>query len=209
MVRYSAAISGELGNTTGCRRGEIAGRWTKPVAATRLAASHGKPSRCRGPDLGKGSAGLGVSALAHRDAHATLARPASHIGTGHLYQGRFKSFPVESDEHLYTVLRYVERNPVRANLVQRAQDWRWSGAWRRHRGDDQARGLLSPWPMTRPTDWLRRVNRAECRGELEALRRCVQRGQPYGSEPWRLRITAQLGLESTFRPRGRPRKPER
>ncbi len=130
-------------------------------------------------------------------------------GTGHLYQGRFKSFPVESYEHMYTVLRYVERNPVRANLVQRAQDWRWSSAWRRHRGDDQARGLLSPWPMTRPTDWLRRVNRAEGRGDLEALRRCVQRGQPYGSEPRRLRITAQLGLESTFRPRGRPRKSER
>ena len=56
-------------------------------------------------------------------------------GTGHLYQGRFRSFPVESDEHLYAVLRYVERNPVRANLVQRAQDWRWSSTWRRHRGD--------------------------------------------------------------------------
>jgi len=54
--------------------------------------------------------------------------------------------------------------------------------------------------MTRPADWLRRVNRAEGRLQLEALRRCVQRGQPYGSEPWRLRISAQLGLESTFRP---------
>ena len=47
-------------------------------------------------------------------------------GSGHLYQGRFKSFPVESDEHLDTVLRYVERNPLRANLVEQAQDWRWS-----------------------------------------------------------------------------------
>jgi len=129
-------------------------------------------------------------------------------GTGHLYQGRFKSFPVESDEHLCTVLRYVERNPVRANLVQRAQDWRWSSAWRRHRGDDQARGLLSPWPMTRPTGCVGSIVR-RVEGTFEALRRCVQRGQPYGSEPRRLRITAQLGLESTFRPRGRPRKPER
>ncbi len=56
--------------------------------------------------------------------------------------------------------------------------------------------------MTRPTDWLRR-------GELNGLWRCVQRGQPYGSEPWHPRVTAQLSLESTFRPRGRPRKPER
>ena len=49
-------------------------------------------------------------------------------GTGHLYQGRFKSFPVESDDHLYTVLRYVERNSVRANLVEKAEAWRWSSA---------------------------------------------------------------------------------
>src|SRR5208282_2643693 len=93
IVRYSAAISGESGNTTGCRRGEIAGRWTKPVAATQLAASHGKPSRCRGPDLGKGSAGLGVSALAHRDAHATLARPASDIGDGPFVPGPVQVVP--------------------------------------------------------------------------------------------------------------------
>ena len=46
-------------------------------------------------------------------------------GTGHLYQGRFKSFPVQDDEHLLTVMRYVERNALRANLVERAEDWRW------------------------------------------------------------------------------------
>lgn len=49
-------------------------------------------------------------------------------GTGHLYQGRFKSFPVETDEHLYTVLRYVARKPVRAELVACAEAWRWSSA---------------------------------------------------------------------------------
>src|SRR5208283_5511707 len=69
-------------------------------------------------------------------------------GTGHLYQGRFKSFPVESDEHLYTVLRYVERNPVRANLVERAEDWRWSSLGRYAKGDDRgpptAGGLADP-----------------------------------------------------------------
>jgi putative transposase len=55
-------------------------------------------------------------------------------GTGHLYQGRFKSFPVETDEHLYTVLRYVERNAVRADLVARAEEWRWSSVWRFYQG---------------------------------------------------------------------------
>jgi putative transposase len=127
-------------------------------------------------------------------------------GFGHLYQGRFKSFPVESDEHLYTVLRYVERNPVRANLVERAQDWRWSSLFRYTKGEDQVRRLLAAWPIARPEDWSSRVNRAEGKKDLEALRRCAQRGQPYGGEHWSQRIVQRLGLESTLRPRGRPRK---
>jgi putative transposase len=127
-------------------------------------------------------------------------------GSGHLYQGRFKSFPVESDDHLYTVLRYVERNPVRANLVPRAQDWRWSSLARYDKGDAPARHLLADWPIPRPVDWTSRVNRADGKKELEALRRSVQRGQPYGTEPWSQQIVQRLGLESTLRPRGRPRK---
>jgi len=46
--------------------------------------------------------------------------------SGHVWQGRFKAFPIEQDEHLLTVLRYVERNPLRAELVKRAELWRWS-----------------------------------------------------------------------------------
>ena len=55
-------------------------------------------------------------------------------GTGHLYQGRFKSFPVQSDEHFLTVCRYVERNALRANLVERAEDWRWGSLAARREG---------------------------------------------------------------------------
>ncbi|MDY0169495.1 MAG: transposase [Thermoguttaceae bacterium] len=127
-------------------------------------------------------------------------------GTGHLYQGRFKSFPIESDDHLYTVLRYVERNSVRANLTERAEAWRWSSAWRYYNGDDEARQLLADWPIVRPRDWPRHVNRAQTQGELDALRRCVRRGQPYGTEAWCEKIIERLGLEWTIRPRGRPRK---
>lgn len=127
-------------------------------------------------------------------------------GTGHLYQGRFKSFPVESDDHLYTVLRYVERNSVRANLVEKAEAWRWSSAWRYYCGDEKARSLLADWPAPRPRDWRSRVNRIQTQGELDALRRSVQRGQPYGSDAWCKRTIARLGLEWTVRPRGRPRK---
>lgn len=127
-------------------------------------------------------------------------------GSGHLYQGRFKSFPVESDEHLYAVLRYVERNAVRAALAERAEAWRWSSAWRYYHGDDAQRALLADWPILRPPDWRSYVNLAQTEAELEALRRSVQRGQPYGSEAWCRRTIERLGLEWTIRPRGRPRK---
>jgi putative transposase len=71
-------------------------------------------------------------------------------GTGHIYQGRFKSFPVETDEHLYTVLRYVERNALRANLVSRAEEWRWGSLWRRQHGDTEALARLHAWPVPVP-----------------------------------------------------------
>src|SRR5438132_11087818 len=47
-------------------------------------------------------------------------------GSGHVWQGRFKAFPIEQDEHLLSVLRYVERNALRADLVARAEAWAWS-----------------------------------------------------------------------------------
>ena len=46
--------------------------------------------------------------------------------TGHVWQGRFKAFPIQEDEHLLVVLRYIERNPLRAGLVERAERWPWS-----------------------------------------------------------------------------------
>jgi putative transposase len=127
-------------------------------------------------------------------------------GTGHLYQGRFRAFPVEEDEHLYTVLRYVERNALRAGLVGRAETWRWSSLWRRQTGVAAARALLSPWPLPLPADWVEGVNRPQTEAELEAVRRSVVRGRPFGSAAWERQTAARLGLEYTLRPRGRPRK---
>ena len=127
-------------------------------------------------------------------------------GTGHLYQGRFKSFPLESNQHLYAVLRYVERNALRANLVKRAEDWQWSSLWTRRFGDEAARELLSGWPVPEPSEWLRHVNEAQTTAELEALRRSVSRGTPYGSETWVHKTALKFGLEYTLRPPGRPKK---
>jgi putative transposase len=103
-------------------------------------------------------------------------------GTGHLYQGRFKSFPVESDEHRYSLPRYIERNALRANLVERAEVWRWSSLWRSTRGDDESKALLADWPLPRPTRWTNYVNQVETEAELAALRRSVKRGTPFGGE---------------------------
>ncbi len=128
-----------------------------------------------------------------------------YVGLGHVYQGRYKSFPVEEDEHFLAVARYVERNALRANLVLRAEEWRWSSLWRRCCGGGEEKPILAGWPLDLPKDWLERVNRADNEKELEALRRSVQRGRPYGAAEWQRQIAKRLGLESAYRSAGRPR----
>ncbi len=128
------------------------------------------------------------------------------IGEGHIYQGRYKSFPIQADTHFLTVCRYVERNPVRADLVERAEDWRWSSLWHREKGNGELSELLADWPVPRPAEWLDRVREPEGPNELEALRLSVARGRPFGEPAWADRIAKELGLENTFRSPGRPRK---
>ena len=127
------------------------------------------------------------------------------IGTGHLYQGRFKSFPVQNDEHFLTVCRYVERNGLRANLAAGAEEWRWSSLWHRRQRDEFAQRVLSEWPVACPRQWLQSVNRPQTDAEVSALRRSVNRGAPFGDSDWTNRIVKRLGLEATIRPRGRPK----
>ncbi len=128
------------------------------------------------------------------------------VGEGHLYQGRFKSFPIETEDYFYQVLRYVERNALRSNLCARAEEWRWGSLWRRVHGSAEQRLLLSDWPLPRPRQWVEHVNRAQTDAEMNAIRRCVLRGQPFGSPNWVERTAKTLGLESTLRRPGRPRK---
>ena len=129
------------------------------------------------------------------------------VRAGHIWQGRFKHFPIQEDEHLLTVLRYVERNPLRARLVRRAEDWHWGslGAGRYAPAAAEAPPLAT-WPVPRPRKWIEIVNEPQTEAELEAIRVSIQRGRPFGDSSWQKRTAKQLGLESTFRPRGRPRK---
>ena len=117
---------------------------------------------------------------------------------GHVWQGRFKSFPVQQDGHLLTAVRYVLRNPVRAGLVEYAINWPWSSL--------RFPELSDPLPVEPPRDWLHWIDQPLFDQELTTLRTCVNRQQPYGAEEWRASIAATLGLESTLRSRGRPFK---
>lgn len=135
--------------------------------------------------------------------HVKRYRARRRGTSGHLYQGRFKSFPVEDDQHLLTVIRYVEANPLRAKMVKRAQNWHWSslGCARETR-----EALLSEWPVDRPSDWSAMVNRDMRQGELNMVRTSIERGRPFGSKAWVVRMAKAMGLGFTLRPRGRPPK---
>ena len=125
-------------------------------------------------------------------------------GTGHVYQGRFKSFPIQDDAHFLTVCRYVERNALRAELTARAEDWRWGSLWRWQQSVEPVPALLSPWPIPRSPHWLARVNEPLTDRELIALRRSAQRGSPFGDSAWIESTAQRLGLAPTINPRGRP-----
>ena len=143
-----------------------------------------------------------------------------HGTSGHVWQGRFKSFAIQHrrpsradsqaglmayGDPVLQVLRYVERNPLRASLVARAELWPWSSLrWWLEPGSSP--DFWRSDVIHRPEDWVKAVNRAETEKELAALRRSVQRGTPFGSENWVSRVVRRWGLESTLRPPGRTPK---
>jgi len=125
------------------------------------------------------------------------------VGQGHLYQGRFKSFIVQRDEHLLTLLRYVEANPLRAAIVRRAEDWLWS-SFGTGVGADGVRVQLHPWPIERPRNWSAIVNAQLDDVVLKGIRTSITRSRPFGDEKWTQRIANRFGLESTLRNPWRP-----
>lgn len=152
-------------------------------------------------DLSRFMSWLGVTHVRRHHAHYQTR------GGGHLYQGRFKSFPVQDDRHLLTVLRYVEANAIRAKLAKRAEAWRWGSLAARRL--DKPPLKLATWPVRRPPDWLELVNQPLDPNQLAAARLCLKRGCPYGQPAWTAQIAAELGLAHTLRPIGRPRIKER
>ena len=148
-----------------------------------------------------------MSRLLHWVTMTHTARYHAHYhtaGEGHIYQGRFKSFPVQDDDHFHVVCRYVERNALAAGLVKRAEDWKWGSLWNWCGGSSPIR--LAAWPIPRLAGWIERVNQPLGEKEEAKLQRCISRGSPLGEEGWVESTARQFHLESTLRARGRPRK---
>jgi putative transposase len=103
-------------------------------------------------------------------------------GTGHLYQGRYKAFPIQRDNHLLTVFRYVEANALRARLVQRAEDWHWSSLTRTTALD--GRPIVGASPICRPDNWRDLVNEQLSSATCNALKASAQREIPFGDPEW-------------------------
>jgi len=127
------------------------------------------------------------------------------IGYGHLYQGRYKCFPIQGDDHFYDAVRYVERNPLRAKLVASADEWPWSSLSRARRPIAR-NSILADWPVPHPVNWVAIVNRPQSEAELESLRKCANRGRPFGDASWTAATAHSLGIEFTLRTRGRPKQ---
>ena len=117
---------------------------------------------------------------------------------GHVWQGRFKSFPIQQDHHLLGVLHYVLCNPVRAGLVQQASNWHWSSLQQHH--------LVDPVPVEGPRNWIQWADEPQREEELLRIRSSVNRQAPYGQPDWQVQTAKRFGLEATLRPRGRPRR---
>ncbi len=124
--------------------------------------------------------------------------------SGHVWQGRYKSFMIQKDSHLLMVLRYIESNPVRAKLVGSATEWQWS-SHNETLGKAQ-RMLTDMVPLDLPVEWGQYVDMTFHEADLDRLRRSVNRQTPFGDAEWQMQKCKEFGLESTLNRRGRPRK---
>jgi len=157
-------------------------------------------------EMGRFGQWLGLTHTQRHHAHYHTAGEGRRAGEGHLYQGRFKSFPVQDDGHFLAVCRYVERNAYTAKLCEAPDQWRFGSLWRWAHGTKAERSLLAPWPIPRRPHWLDFVAAPLTENEPKSMQRSIARGVPYGDEHWVQKTVRHFGLKSTLRERGRPRK---
>ena len=116
--------------------------------------------------------------------HGTTFRYAQYFNqkynrSGRLWQNRYFSCPVDKDEYLWSVVKYIEKNPVKAKIIERAEDWKWSSA-RSHIAGEQCKELaLHPWLGEDEREKYRGF--VESEGSDDEIRRATKTGRPLGS----------------------------
>jgi putative transposase len=135
----------------------------------------------------------------------------SYHRTGSLWEGRFKSSLVQAEEYLLTCMRYIELNPVRANMVNDPAQYRWSSY--RHNGLGQADDRITPHPLYLSLDKDVAKRLTEYRGlfrsqlddeALPDIRLALLQGQPLGSERFSEMMCAAVGVRRAQKKPGRP-----
>jgi putative transposase len=129
-----------------------------------------------------------------------------NAGRGAVYQSRFKAVPVQG-EHFLRVMRYVERNPVAARCVARVEDWPWTSATLS--ALEEARPLLTAWPVPKPADWLETLNVPAPTKDVDEIRRAIRAGMPLGDAEWQTATLAALHRIVAGGRRGRPHKQQK
>lgn len=127
------------------------------------------------------------------------------IGHGPLYQGRYKSFIIANDTHLLTVIKYVERNPVRAGMIPSVEAWKWGSAWIRCNGTLKLKQLLSEGPRPLPKNYREWVNTKDKEDVVKELRVSVNKGAPFGGNDWVNMMVETYNLGAITRGTGRPK----
>ena len=115
-----------------------------------------------------------------------------------------KSFPVQTDDYYLTVMRYIEANPLRAGIVDSPNSYPWSSFAVR-------KGLEKPFTLSRgpvdlPANWPQLVRRDIAKTAQDKINKSLLRSAPLGDPAWASRTATELNLESTLKPRGRPKK---
>jgi putative transposase len=130
---------------------------------------------------------------------------ARQTTTGHVWQGRYYSCPMDS-RHLWNALRYVERNPVRAELANQPEEYAWSSARAHLRGERDGVTDVVAWASRWTTEGWREFTESQAADEEDTIRQSTHSGRPLGSADFVQRLESRLRRRLTARPGGRPRK---
>lgn len=180
---------------------------TKEIFAMRILAYEIMPNHFHLVLYPRNDGDLGLFMHRLSNAHTRKVHARTHTnGSGHLYQGRYKSFLIDKDSYLYAVIKYVERNAVRAKLARHCEDWQWGSAWRRIYGTVEQKKLLEQKSFQLPDNYVEWIDSGERADDLNTIRSSVNKGIPYGKQQWVEKMVSKYHLDSALKSPGRPKK---